>query len=154
MFLPDSDSCPDVGIRSLLPFSHQLRAGPVLLTLLFFPLVPSSSWVLRGSIYSFPLVRYSCPLSAGVLHARLSEGVSLMYPWREMHSTSTYSSAILFSVVYFLCALLLLLLSRFSRVRLCDPIDGSPPGSPVPGILQARTLEWEIPCSILPNYRK
>ena len=25
---------------------------------------------------------------------------------------------------------------------LCDPIDGSPPGSPDPGILQARTLEW------------
>ena len=40
--------------------------------------------------------------------------------------------------------LLLLLLGRFSRVRLTlwDPIDGSPPGSPVPGILQARTLEW------------
>ena len=34
------------------------------------------------------------------------------------------------------------LLSHFSRVWLCDPIDGSPPGSPVPGILQARTLEW------------
>ena len=25
---------------------------------------------------------------------------------------------------------------------LCDPVDGSPPGSPVPGILQARILEW------------
>ena len=25
---------------------------------------------------------------------------------------------------------------------LCDPIDGSPPGSPIPGILQVRTLEW------------
>ena len=25
---------------------------------------------------------------------------------------------------------------------LCDPVDSSPPGSPVPGILQARTLEW------------
>ena len=25
---------------------------------------------------------------------------------------------------------------------LCDAIDGSPPGSPIPGILQARTLEW------------
>ena len=25
---------------------------------------------------------------------------------------------------------------------LCDRIDGSPPGSPIPGILQARTLEW------------
>ena len=27
---------------------------------------------------------------------------------------------------------------------LCDPIDGSPPGSTVPGILQARTLEWVV----------
>ena len=38
--------------------------------------------------------------------------------------------------------MLLLLLSHFSRVRLCDPIDVSPRGSPVPGILQARTPEW------------
>ena len=39
--------------------------------------------------------------------------------------------------------LLPLLLSRFSRVQLCaTPIDDSPPGSPIPGILQARTLEW------------
>ena len=29
-----------------------------------------------------------------------------------------------------------------SCLTLCDTIDGSPPGSPVPGILQARTLEW------------
>ena len=28
--------------------------------------------------------------------------------------------------------------------NLCDPIGGSPPGSPVPGILQARTLEWVV----------
>ena len=32
--------------------------------------------------------------------------------------------------------------SIHSCPTLCDPIDGSPPGSPVPGILQARTLEW------------
>jgi len=32
--------------------------------------------------------------------------------------------------------------SRQSCPTLCDPIDGSPPGSAVPGILQARTLEW------------
>ena len=32
--------------------------------------------------------------------------------------------------------------SHQSCSTLCDPIDGSPPGSPVPGILQARTLEW------------
>ena len=37
--------------------------------------------------------------------------------------------------------MLLLLLSHFG-LTLCDPIDGSPPGSPIPGILQARTLEW------------
>ena len=29
-----------------------------------------------------------------------------------------------------------------SCLTLCNPIDGSPPGSAVPGILQARTLEW------------
>ena len=42
----------------------------------------------------------------------------------------------------------MLQLSHVSRVRLCDPIDGSPPGSPVPGILQARTLEW-VACHCL-----
>ena len=36
---------------------------------------------------------------------------------------------------------------------LCDPVDGSPPGSSVPGILQARILEWvAISFSILLNY--
>ena len=40
-------------------------------------------------------------------------------------------------VMYFL-----LLLSRFSRVQLRNPIDGSSPGSPVPGILKAKTQEW------------
>ena len=38
-------------------------------------------------------------------------------------------------------SMLLLLLSCFSRVWLCDPIDGSPPGSSVPEILQARILD-------------
>ena len=53
-----------------------------------------------------------------------------------------------------LCRALLLQPSIFPSIRdqiakslqlcptLCDPIDGSPPGFPVPGILQARTLEW------------
>ena len=44
--------------------------------------------------------------------------------------------------LFFLICCLLLLLSLQSCPTLCDPIDGSPPGSPVPGILQARTLEW------------
>ena len=55
-----------MGIRSLLQFPHLPRAGPVLLTLLFIPLVPSSYRVLCGSIYSFPregngtLFQYPC----------------------------------------------------------------------------------------------
>ena len=44
---------------------HPLRAGPVLLTLLFFPLVPLSYQVFHGYMYSFPLARSSCLLSAG-----------------------------------------------------------------------------------------
>ena len=32
--------------------------------------------------------------------------------------------------------------SLLSCPTLCDPVDGSPPGSAIPGILQARTLEW------------
>ena len=39
-------------------------------------------------------------------------------------------------------AILAAVKSLQSCPTLCDPIDGSPPGSPVPGILQARTLEW------------
>ena len=41
-----------------------------------------------------------------------------------------------------LLLLLLLLRSLQSCPTLCDPRDGSPPGYPVPGILQARILEW------------
>ena len=90
-FSSDSDNCPAVGIGLLLQFPQRLRAGPVLLTLLF----PSFYRVLRGSICSFPLVRYSCPLSAGVLQCTsVSESVFLMYPWREVYSMSTYSSTI------------------------------------------------------------
>ena len=77
-FSSDSDNCPDVGIGPLLQFPHLLRAGPVLLTLLFSHLVPSSYRVLCGSAYSFPLVGNSCLLSGGVLHALLCLKV---YTW-------------------------------------------------------------------------
>ena len=70
-FSSDSDSCPSVGIGALLQFPHLPRAGPVLLTLLFPPPVPSSYRILSGSIYSFLLVGCSCPFSAGVLHPLL-----------------------------------------------------------------------------------
>ena len=77
-FSSDSDNCPYVGIGPLLQFPRLLRAGPVLLTLLFFPLVPLSYKVLSGSLYSFPLLRYSYPPSAGILRALLCLKV---YSW-------------------------------------------------------------------------
>ena len=44
--------------------------------------------------------------------------------------------------IYSLNAVAAAATSLQSCLTLCDPIDGSPPGSSVPGILQARTLEW------------
>ena len=45
-------------------------------------------------------------------------------------------------VIHFIPAAAAAAASLQSCPTLCDPIDGSPPGSPVPRILQARTLEW------------
>ena len=69
------------------------------------------------------------------------------YPYQHLVLSDFSNFSKLICVYIFICSfnawLLLLLLSRLSRVRLCaTPRDGSPPGSPVPGILQARTLEW------------
>ena len=93
-FSSDSDNCPDVGIGPLLQFPHPPRAGPVLLTLVFPPisfLLPSFAWIYI--FFSTGQVLLSAPswCSAGT---SVSEGVFLMYPWREMYSMSTYSSII------------------------------------------------------------
>ena len=61
---------------------------------------------------------------------------------RDLPEVSLVCSELTEGVRFPMVTLLLLLLSRFSRVRLCDPIDRSLPGSPIPGILQERTLEW------------
>ena len=96
-FSSDSDNCPDVGIGPLLQFSHLLRAGPILLKFLFFPLVlfilPSFAWVYI--FFSADQVLLST-FSWCSAFTSVSEGVFLMYLWREMYSTSTYSSTILF----------------------------------------------------------
>ena len=49
---------------------------------------------------------------------------------------------IAFPVLYITAAAAAAAKSLQSCPTLCDPIDSLPPGSPVPGILQARTLEW------------
>ena len=85
-FSSDSDNCPGVGIGPLLQFPHPMKAGPILITLPFPPLVPSSYRVLCGPIHYFPLVSYSLSaLSWCFAFTSVSKGVFLMYPWREMY---------------------------------------------------------------------
>ena len=94
----DSDICPFLGIRPLLQFPHPLRADPVLLTLLFFS--PSCITLLSFAwfyiFFSAGEVLLSA-LSWCSACSSVSEGIFLTYPWREMYSTSTYSSPIFFS---------------------------------------------------------
>ena len=91
---------------------------------------------------------YYCYL--GLVHAMLRFYLSLIYPPSWIVRVDT---CLLDMPPNHLCnphispdnvlnLMLLLLLSLQSCPTLRDPIDSSPPGSPVPGILQARILEW------------
>ena len=68
---------------------------------------------------------------------KLPHGFSLAYSNDEHHYSCTLGPLI--SKIRVAAATAK---SLQSCLTLCDPIDGSPPGSPIPGILQARTLEW------------
>ena len=61
----------------------------------------------------------------------------IRHKWASEHA-QTYIFIFIYTYIYMLCYAK----SLQSCPTLCDPIDGSPPGSPVPGILQVRTLEW------------
>ena len=71
-----------------------------------------------------------------------------------LHTFLSYTKTIYYFCIHTLQACVL---SRFSRVKstLCDPMDFSPPGSPVHGIFQARILEWvAMPSSRGPSQAK
>ena len=65
---------------------------------------------------------------------------SLALPWVREYSYLTANVSGPHPVIWISAAAAAKLLQ--SCLTLCDPRDGSPPGSPIPGILQARTLEW------------
>ena len=64
----------------------------------------------------------------------------------KKQESSRKTSTLLYWLHYSLWVYAVTAKSLQSCPTLCDPIDGSPPASPVPGILQARTLEW-VPIS-------
>ena len=67
-------------------------------------------------------------------------GVAQSWTWLKWLSSSSISSSVSMNSYTYLAAAAAASLQ--SCLSLCDPIDGSLPGSPIPGILQARTLEW------------
>ena len=66
-------------------------------------------------------------------------GISELGKW-DKHGIFYHIISRTFNLVY--CIHAAAAKSLQSCLTLCDPTDGSPPGSPIPGILQARTLEW------------
>ena len=95
-FSSDSDNCPDTGIGPCFSFPlAEGRSSPT-----NTPVFPPSSFVLP----SFAVVLYILFYWSGtpvcfqlMFCTSVSEGVFLVYLWREMYCSSTYSSAILFS---------------------------------------------------------
>ena len=77
----------------------------------------------------------------------MSESVLSMFSSRSfIFSGLTFKSLIHFEFIFVYgvrkCSAAAAAKSLQSCPTLCNPIDGSPPGSPVPGILQARILQW------------
>ena len=74
----------------------------------------------------------------------------IWFIWNYNHKDSwwpnCYLQGTLWVVTWVDCSFLLAYVAAAKSLQscptLCDPIDSSPPGSPVPGILQAKTLEW------------
>ena len=72
------------------------------------------------------------PIPLMVVYARGMDSTLFLLPALQKWQLDFWSLKILYLAAK----------SLQSCPTLCDPIDGSPPGFPVPGILQARTLEW------------
>ena len=89
---------------------------------------------------------HQAPLSIEFSRQEYQSGLPCPSPWEGIEPTSLTSSEVWAGSLPLLTSGKPLYgamwLSRFSHVWLCDPIDGSAPGSPILGILQARTLEW------------
>ena len=88
------------------------------------------------------VISWSVKVQAGVL-IEVAHGCSGHFRgWIEHRPLHTLTKQLVFFLASFQLAAATAAKSLQSCPTLCDPTDGSPPGSPVPGILQARTLEW------------
>ena len=104
----------------------------------FLPLAPLGKPLYKCESKSAQLCLTLCDpmdhIDHGILQVRILEWVT--YSFSRGSSPPRNGTGV--SCIAMLCYTK----SLQSCPTLCDPMDGSPPGSPVPGILQARTLEW------------
>ena len=124
-----------MSIKSVMPSNHLILCHPLLFLLSTFPNIRAFSSELALHIrwpkyWSFNVTINPSGEYSGLIYFRIDcKGLSRVF------SSTTVQKYQFFSAQPSL-------LSHFSCGRFCNPIDGSPPGSLVPGILQARTLEW------------
>ena len=141
-----------------LPDPETKMVSPVLPWLVdSLPLVPPGKSVNIYSIYYFYEVKWSRFVMSDSLPPHELQPTRLLCPWDSPGKNNGVVCHILLQGIFPTQGLKLLLphcrwtftvwataaaKALQSCPTLCDPIDGSPPGSPVPGTLQARTLEW------------
>ena len=109
-------------LLSLASANYRHQNPLALHTLYYGNLLCFLQWVLHFQLIDQMFSFYTCPMSS----SRFSD---------QIQGGGQELSTVLFNLAAAAKSLQ-------SCPTLCDPIDGSPPGSPVPGILQARTLEW------------
>ena len=111
-------------LRKYKPFCQQLLGEIIpFLFPIWFKLITNKYWL---KLYRLQLVDGECKSSRNIqstqFQSHRGSNVNLRATWQALLNAAAKSLQ--------------------SYPTLCDPIDGSPPGSPVLGILQARTLEW------------
>ena len=88
------------------------------------------------------LLLFSCPVMSSSLRPQGLQHISLSVDGHLGHFAINNAAVNIHVKVFVQTAAAAAAKSLWSCPLLCDPIDRSPPGSPFPGILQARTLEW------------
>ena len=107
---------------------------------------PSFSQLMATSF--FQLARLTITVITGSSFVHFPHPINQKFPF-DSAFTSTSPILVLSTIISPLITAAAAAKSLQSCLPLCDPVDGSPPGSPIPGILQARTLQWppkKSPC--------
>ena len=155
---PTPRACSIMSIKSVMPSNH-IFCIPLLLLLSICPsirVVPNESACIRWPKYwSFSLSISPFNEYSGLIYLRIDWfDLAVQGDFQESSPTPTFKSINSLVLSFFYDPTLTSIRDYWknhaaaaakllqSCPTLCDPTDGSPPGSPIPGILQGRTLEW------------